>query len=69
MEMAAPLARYKVGWKHFKCRYTWDQQTHRDFPGPCYTLTATTTTTKVLNNEEQVDFPLNKLFWGALRKY
>lgn len=61
MEMAAPLVSYKVGWKHFKCRCTWDQQTHRDFPSPCFTLSYYRTTT-VPNNEEQVVFPLYKLF-------
>lgn len=59
MEMAGPLVHHKVGWKHFKCRCTWDGQTHTDFASATHTLTHThtngaTTTTLVLNNEEQV---------------
>lgn len=41
MEMAGPLVHHKVGWKHFKCRCTWDGQTHTDFASATHTHTHT----------------------------
>lgn len=68
MEMAGPLVRHKLGWKHLKCRCTWDQQTHTGASQALVTHTATTATTAVLGNEEQVVF-LSINFFGAARKH
>lgn len=67
MEMAGPLVHYKLGWKHFKCRCTWDQQTHIQglFQALVTYSATTTTTTTVHNNEEQVVFLSINFFWGS----